>query len=59
MAHDITISNFSDSVKYKYETSENFKNGDKIDVEVSYNEKFAETLGLKARTLNLPQRLRG
>jgi len=48
MAHDITITNFSDSVKYTYDKSENFKNGDKVDVEVSYNANIAETLGLKA-----------
>lgn len=40
-------SEFSESVKYNYLDTGNFKNGDEIKVKVSYDEKLAKELGLK------------
>jgi len=44
---DYAAANFYNSVNYNYDQKSDLKNGDRIKVKVTYNEKFAETLKLK------------
>ncbi|MCL2077032.1 MAG: hypothetical protein FWH08_01340 [Oscillospiraceae bacterium] len=45
--HAVVIENFADSVKYTYNNYQNLKNGDRVEIQVDYNENIAETLGIR------------
>jgi hypothetical protein len=51
--------NIINSIRYSFEASENLKNGDSIEVEVSYNESEAQRLGIKMTDTNFSVTVEG